>query len=63
MSQTRNLSVYSAACALEESLAALAAQVFFKALARLSEDSKLNRALIRSSWGEASGEGAGYQLF
>ena len=39
MSQTRNLSVYSAACALEESLAALAAQVllrlYFKALLRL----------------------------
>ncbi len=30
MSQTRNLSVYSAACALEESLAALAAQVLLR---------------------------------
>jgi hypothetical protein len=43
MSQTRNLSVYSAACALEESLAALAAQVllrlYCKALLRLYEGS------------------------
>ena len=34
----------------------------FRALARLSEDSKLNRALKRSSCGEASGEGGSLKL-